>query len=183
MTLFPLPLVGGLMHLTYHNPDRHTSGVSAVLNDHLYREKVAELLGLLEGDHVPPRVKLAVPSLSKCHNKLFVMVSKPSPALRADYLEPGIYPSDLLCKLVEAIRALEWPQVLVLIHEATSSDLPMPIAAEIAEIEVTGEMIEAGVNTIDEMTPRGVNVGSNVVEAVYRAMEAARLATLRRNAR
>jgi hypothetical protein len=171
------------MHLTYHNPDRHRSGASAVLNDHPYREKVAELSRLLDSDHVPPGVKLAVPSLSKCHNKLFVMVSKPSPALRADYLEPGIYPSDLLCKLVEAIQALEWPKVLVLVHEATSSDLPTPTAAEIAEIEVTGEMIEAGANALDECTAWDVPQTYSptyAAEAAYRAMEKVRRATARR---
>lgn len=91
-----------------------------MMNDAPYREKAAELLALLEGEHVPPGIKLAVPRLSEVHSKLFVMVGEPSPALRADYLAPGIYPSNLLCELVEALRALEWPKVVVLVHEATS---------------------------------------------------------------
>jgi hypothetical protein len=34
----------------------------------------SELLRLLEADHVPPGIKLAVPRLSQVHKKLFVMV-------------------------------------------------------------------------------------------------------------
>jgi hypothetical protein len=69
------------------------------MNDAPYREKVAELLSLLEDDHVPPRIKLTVPRLSQVHSKLFVMVCEPSPALRTDYLAPGIYPSNSRCDL------------------------------------------------------------------------------------
>lgn len=87
--------------------------------DRPYREKATELLELLEADHVPPRIKEAVPRLSEFHDKLFVMVCEPSVALRADYLRPGIYPSNLLCELVEAIRALEWPMVMALVSGVT----------------------------------------------------------------
>jgi hypothetical protein len=90
------------------------------LNDQPYREKTAELLRLLDADHVPPRIKSAVPCLSQCHSKLFVMVCEPSPAIGTPHLSPGIYPYNLLCELVEAIRALEWPKVLVLVHRALS---------------------------------------------------------------
>jgi hypothetical protein len=89
------------------------------MDDRPYREKATELLELLEADHVPPRIKLAVPRLSQFHDKLFVMVCEPSEALRADYLRPGIYPSNFLCELVEAVRAFEWPKVLSLVSSVT----------------------------------------------------------------
>ena len=93
-------------------------GEANSVGDKPYREKVTELLGLLDEAHVPPGIKTAVPRLSEVHNKLFVMVGEPSPATRADYLRPGLYPSNLLCELVEAIRAFEWPKVLSLVEGA-----------------------------------------------------------------
>jgi hypothetical protein len=90
------------------------------MNDGPYLAKVAELLAALEGEHVPPWIKETVPRLSQVHNKLFVMIGEPNPALRADYLPPGIYPSNLLCELVTAVRAFEWPKVGVLVHDALS---------------------------------------------------------------
>ena len=95
--------------------------MTSPLYDLSYREKASELLGLLEADHVPPWVKLTVPRLSEVHSKLFVMVGKPSGAIGTDHPIPGLYPSNLLCELVEAIRALEWPKVRVLVHGALSS--------------------------------------------------------------
>jgi hypothetical protein len=93
-------------------------GETLSVGERPYQEKVTELLGLLDESHVPPRIKAAVPRLSEAHNKLFVMVGEPCVATRADYLRPGIYPSNLLCELVEAIRALEWPRVLSLVEGA-----------------------------------------------------------------
>jgi hypothetical protein len=93
-------------------------GEANSVGDKPYRDKVTELLGLLDEPHVPPGIKDAVPRLSEAHNKLFVMVGEPCPATRADYLRPGLYPSNLLCELVEAIRALEWPRVISLVEEA-----------------------------------------------------------------
>jgi DprA-like N-terminal HHH domain len=94
-----------------------------LLNDAPYRQKATELLTLLEADHVPPWVKLMVPRLSECHNKLFVQIGEPDRARRANDPLPGIYPSNLLCELVEAIRALDWPKVRILVHDALTSDL------------------------------------------------------------
>jgi hypothetical protein len=92
------------------------------MNDAPYREKATELLTLLEAGHVPPRVKLAVPRLSECHSKLFCMVGEAYFAVGASNLSPGLHPSNLLCELVEATRALDWPKVLILVHNATSDE-------------------------------------------------------------
>jgi hypothetical protein len=93
-----------------------------MFNDLPYREKASELLRLLEADHVPPGVKLAVPRLSQVHKKLFVMVCENELAFgTSNQLAPGLYPSDFLCELVAAVRALDWPKVMVLVHEALSS--------------------------------------------------------------
>lgn len=93
------------------------------VNDHLYIEKATELLTLLEADHVPPWIKLLVPRLSECDRKLFVMVMQSDLALGTDSQPPGLYPSNLLCELVEAVRAFEWPKVRILVHNALNSDL------------------------------------------------------------
>jgi hypothetical protein len=94
-----------------------------MLNDRPYIDKATELLTLLEADHVPPWVKFLVPRLSQCHNKLFVMIVQRGTAFGTDSQPPGLYPSNLLCELVEAVRALEWPKVRVLVHDALASEL------------------------------------------------------------
>lgn len=102
---------------TYHQVD--TGSDNPEFNDLPYREKASELLDLLEADHVPPRVKLAVPSLSECHHKLFCMVGKSDLAVGTSYIVPGLYPSNLLCELLAACRASDWPLVMVLVQNAT----------------------------------------------------------------
>src|SRR5215471_1759499 len=82
------------------------------------RQKVAELLALLEGEPVTGVVKLTLPCLGQCRSKLLVVASEPGAALGADH-GPLLHPANLLCELVEAMRARKRPKILVLVHDAT----------------------------------------------------------------
>src|SRR5262249_942138 len=91
---------------------------------------VLRLLG--NADHVPPGVKAALLRLSECQTKLFCTVPE-SPgardrsrgvqdtgALDLDVHGLRLEPSNFLCELLAALRALEWPRVLVLVHGVVS---------------------------------------------------------------
>jgi hypothetical protein len=55
--------------------------------------------------------------------KLFCWVGNAGAALGADRIEPGLYASDLLVKLLEAVRALDWETVVVILEHAISPEL------------------------------------------------------------
>lgn len=88
------------------------------INHSPYREAIVELIRLTDSEHVPPRIKEAIPRLSKCHNKLFCWVPDSEGTFGTARLAAGFYPSNLLCELIEAARALDWPKVGILIHGA-----------------------------------------------------------------
>ena len=94
-----------------------------------YRVKASELVFFLDANHVSPWIKLPVPRFGEVHRKLFTCVVD-SPALRASDLIPGLYPSNLLCELVVAIRALDWPNVRILVHDALRADSDARIALD-----------------------------------------------------
>lgn len=81
-----------------------------------FLEKLGELRRLLQTHHVPSRVKDACLCLSERQKELFVWVAEVGPALGASRRPSGLYATDLLSELIEAIRALDWPKVVVLIH-------------------------------------------------------------------
>jgi len=103
----------------------------AAINDAPLLATYAELRGLLAADHVPEGVKLAALRLGECQKKLFCFVGTPNPALGAVDLSPGLHPSDLLCELIQALRALDWPRFIVLVHDALSGSqcqsFPTPV--------------------------------------------------------
>jgi hypothetical protein len=90
----------------------------------------AELRELVDADHTPPGVKSACLSLSKYQPKLFCTVPEgcgakdgaepidDPGALNGEVGAPSLRlePSNFLHELLAALRAFEWPKVLVLIH-------------------------------------------------------------------
>jgi hypothetical protein len=90
-----------------------------------------ELGALLSDPGVPPGVVLAASSLSECQTKLFGThheghgATDGAKSIDDSWTLDGslrLEPSDLLCELLAAFRAFEWPKVLVLIHQASSLD-------------------------------------------------------------
>jgi hypothetical protein len=93
----------------------------------------AELRSALANPECPEGVKSACLSLSKFQQKLFCTV--PDGGWAGDWADTDnagtfdrnvmalglrLEPSNFLRELLTALRALEWPRVLVLIHDATS---------------------------------------------------------------
>ena len=85
----------------------------------------------LFGPGVSPWVVLAAPSLNECHIKLFRThheghgATEGAKRLDVSRTLDGslrLEMCDLLCKLLAAFRAFEWPKVLVLLHEAFSGN-------------------------------------------------------------
>lgn len=105
------------------------------MSDAPLMEAYAELRTLLEEPSVPEGVKLACLSLSQHQTKLFCTVPDGGAALDGAELSDltgtldlngfglRLEPSNFLCELIAAIRASEWPRVLVLIHDATSDQV------------------------------------------------------------
>jgi hypothetical protein len=97
-------------------------------------EAYAELRTLLENPDAPKGVKLACLRLSQHQTKLFCTVPdgcgtgnkteltdlSRTPDVNCWGLR--LEPSNLLCELITAMRASEWPRVFVLVHEASSYD-------------------------------------------------------------
>jgi len=57
----------------------------------------------------------------ECPQKLFWLVLQRNFTGRAPNLAAGLQPSDLLFKLMEAVRAFQWPRGLFIIHAASSN--------------------------------------------------------------
>jgi hypothetical protein len=104
----------------------------------------AELRTLLHNPSVPERVLSACLSLSQHQTKLFVTVPEGGAATDGAELAglPGapnldvwglrLEPSNFLGELIAAIRAAEWPRVLVLIHDAISAPLISDVSASVS---------------------------------------------------
>ena len=105
--------------------------MAVCLNDATLMVAYAELRELVDADHTPPRVKAACLGLGKHETKLFCTVLESNRA--KDGAEPiddartpdgqgevivglRLEPPNFLLELLAALRALEWPKVLVLIH-------------------------------------------------------------------
>lgn len=89
-----------------------------------FREKFDELQRLIEAHHVPIWIKAELAVLGNLTFKLFNRVYEPSSAVGTPHLIPGFHASNLLCELIEAYRAFDWPRVSVLIHGAFSGSAP-----------------------------------------------------------
>jgi hypothetical protein len=90
-------------------------------------EKVEELRFLLNPDHLSEGVVLACLRLRERPEKFFSTVFKPCFAEGASGHRICLEPTNLLCELVLAARAKDWPRFVVLIHDALSDqavDLP-----------------------------------------------------------
>jgi len=90
------------------------------MNDAPLMEAYAELRALAEADHVPPGVQSALFRLSECQTKLFTMVCVQELAFGAADGCIRLEPSNFLRELIKALSALDWPRVLLLVHDATS---------------------------------------------------------------
>jgi hypothetical protein len=91
------------------------------MNDAALVEKVEELRGLLNPDHLPEGVVLACLRLRERPEKIFRTVFNPDFAQGASDHSFTLEPSDLLCELVLAARALDWPRFVVLVHDTLSA--------------------------------------------------------------
>jgi hypothetical protein len=97
------------------------STITAIpLNETPLMEAYERLRTLAYAQHVPPWIKDALFGLSDCQHKLFVTVFVQESALGAADGYIRFEPSNFLSELILAITALDWPRVMVLIHEATS---------------------------------------------------------------
>jgi hypothetical protein len=87
-------------------------------------EKFDELQRLVEAHEVQVWVKAESAVLGEFTFKLFDRVCEADPAngVRAPHLLPGFHASNLLCELIEAYRALDWPRISVLVHSAYSKN-------------------------------------------------------------
>ena len=86
-----------------------------------FREKFDELQRLIEAETVPVWVKAESIVLGKLTFKLFHRVYEACPTSfvgTANRL-PGFHASNLLCELIEAYRAFDWPRVSILVHGAS----------------------------------------------------------------
>lgn len=104
------------------------------MNDAPLQNAYAELRTLLGQPTVPEGVQSTCLRLSKVQTKLFCTVQEPlrasdgaAPVHNAGTLNGDGYglrlePSNFLCELLAAIRASEWPRVIVLVHHALDSD-------------------------------------------------------------
>jgi hypothetical protein len=127
----------------------------------------AELRELVGADHTPPRVKATCLGLSQHQTKLFCTVLESNGA--KDGAEPiddartpdgqgevivglRLEPSNFLLELLAAMRALEWPKVLVLIHGLT------PPAGNEHSAENTGPPREV---SVQERVPINFATGVN----------------------
>lgn len=131
-----------------------------------FTEAMEELLEICEAKKAPKVVASSVAALiAQDERKLFCWMGDPPHAIGRPADSPaGLYASDFLEKLVIAARALDWEKVVVLVHEAMSSPLP---------IVITAEMVEAG---IDALVPYCAELGSpeDYVRDIYRSMVAAK---------
>lgn len=83
-----------------------------------FYERLEELRRLIDAEHVPPWVKAASFRLSDLQKKLFHFVGDAQTAVGTSHLAPGLHASNFLCELIKAYRALDWPKIIVLIHDA-----------------------------------------------------------------
>lgn len=99
------------------------------MNDAPLMAAYAELRALLADPNVPEGVTAACFRLSECQTKLFCTVpdgyraeERPKRVEYAGTFDGKVWglrfePSNFLCELLAALRASEWPRVLVLVHD------------------------------------------------------------------
>src|ERR1700722_6367353 len=99
------------------------------MNDKPLMDAYAELRALLSRPEVPEGVCAACLCLSNFQTKLFCSVSDSYRTKNGSgwvehagtpHLGMLLEPSNFLRELLSALRALDWPRVLVLVHDATS---------------------------------------------------------------
>ena len=78
----------------------------------------AALFHPADSRHQRPGVEQALSRLGKHEKKLFRWMPDGEAALGASVSTGGLQPSYLLGKLVAAIGALDWPEVIILVHDA-----------------------------------------------------------------
>jgi hypothetical protein len=89
----------------------------------LYRDAMDELFRHLESQELPKIVHTRLGIALEKPIKLFCIVGKASPAIgkmRTPQIEPGLYASNLLVKLLVAVRTPDWELVAVLLEQAIS---------------------------------------------------------------
>lgn len=87
-----------------------------------FHDKLDALRRIVETEHVPPGVMSALLGLSQRQKELFCWVGVPDAAVGAPRFLPGLYASDFFNELLFALKALDWPKVLILIHGNSSPD-------------------------------------------------------------
>lgn len=90
-----------------------------------FREAMDELLAGCQAHELPDVVADLVVAVLKQPIKLFCWVGDAEFTAGAPRVAPGFYASDLLVKLLEAVRTLNWEGVIRLLKHAL---LPLPRA-------------------------------------------------------
>jgi PHD/YefM family antitoxin component YafN of YafNO toxin-antitoxin module len=96
---------------------------AAPVNDAPLIAALSELGSLLSDPDIPEGVVLATSRLSECQTKLFrthFHCHRTGQREGGAFFSYSLEPSDFLRELLAAVRAFEWPRVLVLVHDATS---------------------------------------------------------------
>jgi hypothetical protein len=102
-----------------------------------FSDLMLELRSRVRDEEVPAEVVKATARLAECPQELccFVLEAHPTAGAGAPKVSPGFQPSDLLLKLVAALRAAEWEKFVILVHSGLSPtcdcgiSLPDPLNA------------------------------------------------------
>jgi hypothetical protein len=105
-----------------------------------YQIAMDELFVHLEAQKLPKVVHSLLGTVLDNPTKLLCVIGNPSPALGASHIATGFYASNLLKKLIEAVRALDWELVTILLEHALlpgtkeTKNLPPAIVSTIEKI-------------------------------------------------
>lgn len=132
-----------------------------------YTKAMDELFVHLEAHKLPKIVHALLGATLQNPINLMCLVGNAELAAGTPRVEAGLYASDLLMKLLVAVRALDWELIANVLAHAVSLS-----SSDDGESEVTPEMVKAGTTELP-----GVNFGdfdekyvTQMITAAYRAM-------------
>lgn len=108
-----------------------------------YAQAMDELFVHLKAQKLPKVIHALLGDVLDNPVKLFCVVGDPGPAVGASQVAPGSYASNSLKKLIEAVRALDWELVRIILEHAAS---PTSLASR--PIVVSPSMIDAGTRVL-----------------------------------
>lgn len=126
-----------------------------------YKAAMDELFVHLEAQKLPKIVHALLGATLENPLKLFCWVGDAESATGANRVVPGLYASDLLVKLLLAVRALNWELAADILAHAVP-----PV-----ECEITGEMIKAGLD-VWYSHDREFDDAAEIVKEIFSSMRA-----------